>query len=201
MKKILFTNTYSFTPMVGAITKINPEEIYLIIDKKPDEHQKEAKEKLKNTFKHIKFKEIKTSVYEVYEIAKEIIKEIDKVYNEDINEIYIDITSGRKTKSIGIMLGCYARSNKIKEILYFTQEINKMISIPKLSFEINKNAYDLLSTISKKKITLSELANSNNKKLGRTAVYNNIRDFKEKGLVNEINGNLSLTDYGKLILL
>ncbi|MDD3976130.1 MAG: hypothetical protein PHN22_03140 [Candidatus ainarchaeum sp.] len=99
------------------------------------------------------------------------------------------------------MLGCYARSNKIKEILYFTQEINKMISIPKLSFEINKNAYDLLSTISKKKITLSELANSNNKKLGRTAVYNNIRDFKEKGLVNEINGNLSLTDYGKLILL
>ena len=201
MKKILFTNTYSFTPMVGAITKINPEEIYLIIDKKPDDHQKEAKEKLKNTFKHIKFKEIKTSVYEVYEIAKEIIKEIDKVYNEDINEIYVDITSGRKTKSIGIMLGCYARSNKIKEILYFTQEINKMISVPKLSFEINKNAYDLLSTISKKKITLSELANSNNKTLGRTAVYNNIRDFKEKGLVSEINGYLSLTDYGKLILL
>ncbi|MDD3976131.1 MAG: hypothetical protein PHN22_03145 [Candidatus ainarchaeum sp.] len=103
MKKILFTNTYSFTPMVGAITKINPEEIYLIIDKKPDEHQKEAKEKLKNTFKHIKFKEIKTSVYEVYEIAKEIIKEIDKVYNEDINEIYIEILLLEEKQSLLVL--------------------------------------------------------------------------------------------------
>jgi CRISPR-associated protein Csa3 len=201
MNKILLTNTYSFTPMVGAITKIGPEEVYLIVDKKLDDNQKQAREKLKNTFKHITFKEIKTSVYETYEIAKEIISAIDKIYNEN-KEIYIDITSGRKTKSIGIMLGCYARSNKIKDIVYFTQEINKMISLPKLSFDISKRAYDLLVEINKKKITLSDLANSDKLNLGRTAIYNNIRDFKEKGFVIEDKDSmLKLTDYGKLLLL
>jgi len=201
MKKILLTNTYSFTPMVGAITRVGPDIIYLIMDKEPDDKQKEAKEKLKNTFKHIEFKEIKTSVYEVYEIAKEIIAAIDKIYKEDENEIYVDITSGRKPKSIGIMLGCYARNNKIKDILYFTQEINQMVVVPKLSFDISKKAYDLLEEISKKGISLPELANSDKFNIGRTAIYNNIRDFKEKGLVEEKNTLLYLTDYGKLLLL
>jgi CRISPR-associated protein Csa3 len=201
MKKILLTNTYSFTPMVGAITRVGPDIIYLIMDKESDDKQKEAKEKLKNTFKHIEFKEIKTSVYEVYEIAKEIIAAIDKIYKEDENEIYIDITSGRKPKSIGIMLGCYARNNKIKDILYFTQEINQMVVVPKLSFDISKKAYDLLEEISKKGISLPELANSDKFNIGRTAIYNNIRDFKEKGLVEEKNTLLYLTDYGKLLLL
>lgn len=201
MKKILLTNTYSFTPMVGAITKVGPDVIYLIMNKQPDDTQKETKEKLKNTFKHIKFKEIKTSVYEVYEVAKEIIFAIDKIYKEEENEIYVDITSGRKTKSIGIMLGCYARNNKIKDILYFTQEINQMVVIPKLSFEISKKAYDILEEISKKEITLPELANSDKFNIGRTAIYNNIRDFKEKGLVEEKNNFLFITDYGKLLLL
>jgi CRISPR-associated protein Csa3 len=201
MKKILLTNTYSFTPMVGAITRIGPDVIYLIMDKQPDETQKQTKEKLKNTFKHIEFKEIKTSLYEIYEIAKEIIQNIDKIYKEEENEIYVDITAGRKPKSIGIMLGSYARSNKIKEILYFTQEINQMVVIPKLSFEISKRGYDLLEEISKKEITLSDLANSDKLNLGRTSIYNNIRDFKEKGLVEERNSFLYLTDYGKLLLL
>jgi|GEM_PF-2935745 len=201
MKKILLTNTYSFEPMVGGITKIDPDVIYLVIDKTPNTKQLETIKKLKNTFKHIIFKEIKTSVYETYDIAKEIVKSIDKIYNELKNEIYIDISSGRKTKSIGIMLGCYARSNKIKEILYFTQEINKMISLPKLTFDISKRAYDLLNEINENSISLPDLANSDKFNLGRTAIYNNIRDFKEKGLVIEKNSILHLTDYGKLILL
>jgi len=76
-----------------------------------------------------------------------------------------------------------------------------MVVVPKLSFDISKKAYDLLEEISKKDITLPELANSDKLNLGRTAIYNNIRDFKEKGLIEEKNGFLYLTDYGKLLLL
>lgn len=201
MKKILVSNAYDFTPMVGAITKIGPDVVYAVMDNNPDSHQKEALKKLKNTFKHIEFKEIKTEIYKVYEIAKEIVKAIDQIYTQD-TEIYVDLTSGRKTKSIGILLGCYQRSDKIKEVLYFTQEINQMITLPKLSFEVSKKSSDLLEIISKKPISLPDLAN--NKKLnsmGRTSVYLNIRDLKEKGLVFENNGVLYLTDYGKLVIL
>ncbi|MDD3085254.1 MAG: DUF6293 family protein [Candidatus ainarchaeum sp.] len=201
MKKILVSNAYDFTPMVGAITKIGPDVVYVVMDNNPDSHQKEALKKLKNTFKHIEFKEIKTEIYKVYEIAKEIVKAIDQIYTQD-TEIYVDLTSGRKTKSIGILLGCYQRSDKIKEVLYFTQEINQMITLPKLSFEVSKKSSDLLEIISKKPISLPDLAN--NKKLnsmGRTSVYLNIRDLKEKGLVFEDNGVLYLTDYGKLVIL
>ncbi len=201
MKKILVSNAYDFTPMVGAITKIGPDIVYAVMNNTPEAHQKDALKKLKNTFKHIEFKEIKTEVYKVYEIAKEIVKAIDQIYTQD-TEIYVDLTSGRKTKSIGILLGCYQRSDKIKEVLYFTQEINQMITLPKLSFEVSKKSSDLLEIISKKPISLPDLAN--NKKLnsmGRTSVYLNIRDLKEKGLVFENNGVLYLTDYGKLVIL
>jgi CRISPR/Cas system-associated protein Csm6 len=201
MKKILISNTYDFTPMVGAITKIDPAIVYAIIDNKPDSHQKEAVKKLKNTFKHITFKEIKTEVYKVYDVAKEIVKIIDEIYILD-SEIYIDITSGRKTKSIGLLLAGYQRADKIKDILYFTHEINQMITLPKLSFEISKKASDLLEIISKKPISLPNLANTKKlNSIGRTSVYLNIRDLKEKNMVFEKDGLLYLTDYGKLVLL
>lgn len=201
MKKIIISNAYDFTPMVGAITKIGPDVVYAVMDNNPDSHQKEALKKLKNTFKHIEFKEIKTEVYKVYEVAREIVKAIDQIYTQD-TEIYLDLTSGRKTKSIGILLAGYQRSDKIKDILYFTQEINQMVTLPKLSFEISKKSSDLLEVIAKKAVSLPELAN--NKKLntmGRTSVYLNIRDLKEKGLVTEDKGLLYLTDYGKLVIL
>lgn len=201
MKKIIISNAYDFTPMVGAITKIGPDVVYAVMDNNPDSHQKEALKKLKNTFKHIEFKEIKTEVYKVYEVAREIVKAIDQIYTQD-TEIYLDLTSGRKTKSIGILLAGYQRSDKIKDILYFTQEINQMVTLPKLSFEISKKSSDLLEIIAKKAVSLPELAN--NKKLntmGRTSVYLNIRDLKEKGLVTEDKGLLYLTDYGKLVIL
>jgi len=201
MKKILISNAYDFTPMVGAITKIGPDIVYAVMNNTPEAHQKDALKKLKNTFKHIEFKEIKTEVYKVYEVAKEIVKAIDGMYTQD-TEIYLDITSGRKTKSIGILLGGYQRSGKIKDILYFTPEINEMLVLPKLSFEISKKSSDLLELVSKKPVSLPDLAN--NKKLnsmGRTSVYLNIRDLKEKGLVTEDKGLLYLTDYGKLVLL
>ncbi len=199
--KIIISNAYDFTPMVGAITKIGPDVVYAVMDNNPDAHQKEALKKLKNTFKHIEFKEIKTEVYKVYEVAKEIVKAIDSIYSQD-TDIYLDLTSGRKTKSIGILLAGYQRSDKIKDILYFTQEINQMVTLPKLSFEISKKSADLLTIVSKKPVSLPDLAN--NKKLnsmGRTSVYLNIRDLKEKGLVTEDKGLLYLTDYGKLVLL
>ncbi len=201
MEKILISNAYDFTPMVGAITKIGPDIVYAVMNNTPEAHQKDALKKLKNTFKHIEFKEIKTEVYKVYEVAKEIVKAIDGMYTQD-TEIYLDITSGRKTKSIGILLGGYQRSGKIKDILYFTPEINEMLVLPKLSFEISKKSSDLLELVSKKPVSLPDLAN--NKKLnsmGRTSVYLNIRDLKEKGLVTEDKGLLYLTDYGKLVLL
>ena len=157
MKKILVSNAYDFTPMVGAITKIGPDIVYAVMNNTPEAHQKDALKKLKNTFKHIEFKEIKTEVYKVYEVAKEIVKAIDQIYTQD-TEIYVDLTSGRKTKSIGILLGCYQRSDKIKEVLYFTQEINQMITLPKLSFEVSKKSSDLLEIISKKPISLPDLA-------------------------------------------
>jgi predicted transcriptional regulator len=77
-----------------------------------------------------------------------------------------------------------------------------MVTLPKLSFEISKKSSDLLELVSKKPVSLPDLAN--NKKLnsmGRTSVYLNIRDLKEKGLVTEDKGLLYLTDYGKLVLL
>jgi biotin operon repressor len=80
-----------------------------------------------------------------------------------------------------------------------------MVYLPKLSFDISKNIHELLELISKKKVSMADLAKlAENSKLhlGRTAVYNNIKYLKDKGYVIENDQNvLELTDFGKLVLL
>ena len=40
----------------------------------------------------------------------------------DKDEIYVDITAGRKTKALGLLFGSYARINRVKKIMYVKEE-------------------------------------------------------------------------------
>ena len=99
--KVLIATLYNSDPVILATTRLGPNRLILLIDKKPDKEQ-EASLKLINDSlgKVIDVKTVKTEVYDIVEIAKKAVEVIDMVPKED--HIFVNITSGRKTKAIGL---------------------------------------------------------------------------------------------------
>ena len=155
---------------------------------------------IKNSLgKVIDVKEVKTSVYDIVSVAKKVVELIDMQPREDL--IYINITSGRKTKALGLLFAAYARAEYIEKIGYNPEEGSSAIYLPKLSFKLTKSQIEVLDLISKNKISITkgmsytELA----KKAGisRAMLYRNIDDLRKMGLVEAENG-LKLTDAGEI---
>ena len=90
--------------------------------------------------------------------------------------IYINITSGRKTKALGLLFAAYARNNRVKKIAYNPEEDKTaVIWLPKLAFKFNESQKKVLETLAEKdysKMSLTDLAD----KIGisRAMLYRNI---------------------------
>jgi len=121
MAKILIATLYVFEPIIASSTKISADRLILLIDKQPDEKQQKSLDIIKQSLGSVlEIKTVKTDVYDIVEVARESVKIIDLLSDKD--EIYIDITAGRKTKALGLLFGAYARSTRIKRIMYVKEE-------------------------------------------------------------------------------
>jgi len=118
------------------------------------------------------------------------------------DEIFINITSGRKTKALGLLFAAYARCNRIKKIAYNPEEDKTaVVWLPKLSFKLNESQKKVLTALAEKdysKISLIELAD----KIGisRAMLYRNIDELRDMGYISTEDG-LILTDAGKIACL
>ena len=112
MTKILIATLYIFEPVIAAATKISADRLILLIDHEPDETQQKSLDIIKQSLGSVlEIKTVETDVYDIVEVAKETVKIIDLLSDKD--EIYIDVTAGRKTKALGLLFGAYARSDRI----------------------------------------------------------------------------------------
>ena len=195
---VLISTLYSFEPVVLAATKIGVDKLILIVDNKPDEKQRESLDLVKNSLgKVVEVKQIKTEVYDIVKVAEEAIKAID--YESDKNSIYVNVTGARKTQSFGLLFAAYSRINKIKQIIYITEENKQIINLPKLSFNLNNSQKQILDHINNKELTsLTEL--SNKVKISRGMLYRTIKELKDLGLVYDDEG-FKLTDAGRIAVL
>ncbi len=193
VQKVLIATLYSPNPILVAANKLGPDRMYLLIDKVPAKEQEKSVELLKNSLgRVIDIKIIKTAVYDIAEVAKKAVEIIDMQPQED--EIYVNVTSGRKTKAIGLLFGAYARTKRIKKIIYFPQEKeNEPVYLPKLSFNLNSSQKKVLEYLEEKKFT-SLMDLSEKIDISRAMLYRNIRELEDLDLVE----NLKLTDAGKI---
>jgi len=194
MTRVLVTTTYSMDSIVFAITKFSIERVYLLIDRKPDEVQQKTISAIKDSYANVlEIKEKKIEKYDIVSIAKDIADLIDAISNKD--EIFVNVTPGRKTQALGVVFACYARHMRIKKLFYVADEEPKeMITLPLLSFELTESQKDILRHIEKYE-HLAEM--SVELDTSRAMLYRNIKDLKAKGLIEE-NGGLKLTDAGKI---
>ena len=198
-KKVLIATIYKADPVLLATTQIGADRLILLIDEKPDEKQEASLKLIKESLgRVIDVKTVKTKIYDIVEVAKKSAEVIDLTPKEDI--IYVNITSGRKPKAIGLLFGAYARCSRIKKISYNPEEDKgSVVYLPKLSFDLTESQKKVLEHIQEGDFkTHAELAKKID--VSRAMLYKNIKDLEDRDLINTEEG-FKLTDAGKIALL
>ncbi|MBI4171046.1 MAG: CRISPR locus-related DNA-binding protein [Candidatus Aenigmarchaeota archaeon] len=198
MPCVLITTVYSSESIVLSITRLSPDRLYLLLDKKPDEVQKKTTEIIKSTFGPvIEVKEKNVELYDFVSVAKTIVDLLDDISRKD--EVYVNITPGRKTQAIGVLFGCYARPQYVKKIFYIPEGSKDIITLPILSFDISTSQKEILDSIEKidtPKALADEVETS------RAMLYRNIKDLADRGFIEPKpsgeGGGYKLTDAGKI---
>lgn len=195
-KKVLIATLYSAEPVILATTRLGPQKLILLTDKTPSKAQDDAYELINNSLgKVIDVKAVKTEVYDIVKVAEKCVEIIDTQDKDD--EIYVNITSGRKTKAIGLLFAAYARHDKVKKIAYNPEEDqNSVIYLPRLSFKLTESQKKILDHLGDSKYeSISKLAEKID--LSTAMLYRAIDELKDMDLVSTEEG-VQLTDAGKI---
>lgn len=199
MPKILIATVYQPYSIIAVTNRFSIEKIMMLIDKQPDETMTASIALLEASLGSvIKIEKVKTEIYDIVDIAKQLVDLIDHL--SDQNEIYIDVTSGRKPKSLGLLFAAYARSKHIKKITYVTEDTKQIISLPKMAYTMNETQRKSLEIIKKnKRISTAKL--SDILELTKGIVYRNTRELLEMDAIEKNGEDLILTDFGEILLL
>ena len=199
MAKILISTVYGPDPVLLACTKISPNKLILLVTEKQDSTIKNSLNLIKNSLGRVLDVEIvKIHEYNIIEIAERVVKIIDEIDFE--NEIIINITSGRKTQSMGVLFGAFARNTHIKKIAYYPDGEGKgtAIYLPVLSMKLSESKTKLLDSIYSKKIQ-SYKSLSEETGLSSAMVYRAIDELLKEGLVEKTKDEgIILTDAGRI---
>lgn len=199
MTRVLIATLYIFEPIIAAATKISAEKLFLLIDTEPDEKQKSSLAVIKQSLGSVlEIQTVPTDVYDIVEVAKESVRIIDTFSDKD--EIYVDITAGRKTKALGLLFGAYARSNRIKRIMYVKEENKQVVNLPKLSYSITPGQHRIIEFLSNNKVA-SMTDFSEKVEVSRAMLYKHIKELKDMDILEENKEGLKLTDYGRISVL
>lgn len=195
-KKVLIATLYSPGPVILATTRLGPERLILLIDKEPDKEQDAALKLIQESLgKVIEVKVVKTDVYDIVEVARECVKVIDMQPNDD--HIFVNITSGRKTKAIGLLFAAYARHDRVTRIAYNPEEDkSSIVYLPRLSFKLTESQKQILERVGTGKYkSITDLAE--NMDLSTAMLYRAIAELEDMDLISRDQG-LRLTDAGKI---
>jgi CRISPR-associated protein Csa3 len=202
MSKILISTVYGPDPVLLSCTKISPQKLILLVTDENDKVIKESLDLIKNSLGRVlEYEIISIPQYDIIKIAQIVVNIIDKIHFG--NEIIINITSGRKTQSMGVLFGAYARKDHVKKIAYYPEgeEKGSVVYLPILSMKLTESQEKIMDIIKLNKIqSYKTLADSSG--LSSAMVYRSVDELISSGLLEKTQDNgLVLTDAGKLIRL
>lgn len=201
-KLTLISSFYSVGPLMACFKELSPSRVILFTqpggdDRKAEETLKENYSLLEKTIgRVVKLEKRETSPYDMYQVAKDITTAIERE-NASGNDVILNFTGGRRTMALGGLFAGYARKDMIKRIVYFTEEDNTLIDLPKLSFELNETQHKILEELEKgKNKPIPDIAKKVGVTKGMTYIY--LKELKNHGYLNDKN---EITTAGKLALL
>ena len=192
----IIATIYSYEPVIASVTKFRANNLYLLIDNKPDETQTNAISEVKKTLgKYINIELIKTDVYDIVKIANEAKDLIDKISKK--SRILLNVSAARKTKAFGLMFAGYARAEKVEKIFYITKEDQSVVFLPKISFILNKSQKKVLSYFSSNNSPpqMKEVYHSLN--ISKSMFYKTLNELEGRGFLF----NNQITEAGRIAIL
>ena len=134
-------------------------------------------------------------MYDVVKVASKCVEIIDMQPKEDV--VYVNITSGRKTKAIGLLFAAYARHDRVKKIAYNPEEDKGLVVyLPRLSFKLTESQKKILEYVDAGNYaSIKELSEKID--LSTAMLYRAIDELKDMDLISVEDG-LKLTDAGKI---
>jgi CRISPR-associated protein Csa3 len=200
MAQIIISTLYEKKPTLVATTKLGADILYLVVDDPINEVQQASLDMIQETLKGVvKIYTLSAHPYDIVGMSRKVVALLETFSEED--KVIVNITSGRKTQSLGLLYGAYARARYVNRIVYISEEEHKVIDLPKLSFNLTKSQERLLQKISEKKhSTLNQLAEFT--EISRGMLYRNLRDLQDNGFIyTDKESRYSLTDAGKIAML
>lgn len=199
MSKTLISTVYRHEPVISACTKQAIDELLLLIDQEPDEKMRNSLALIERSLGSVlKIKTISTDIYNIFKIAEKVVEIIDSIpHNQDI---YVDVTTGRKTKSFGLLFGAFSRARRVKKITYVNPENNSILILPKMGYSLTEGQRKLVEHLQDNKIN-SVMGAAGKLGISRGAIYRYIKELKDMSILEESDGEFSLTDYGKIVVL
>ena len=196
MAKVLIATLYSPDPVLLAANRLGPDRLILLLDETDRKTQEESYRLIQESLgRVVDVKKVETKAYDIVNVAEKCVEIIDKQPKDD--QIYINITSGRKTKALGLLFAAYVRCNRIQKIAYNPEEDKTaVVWLPKLCFKLTESQKKVLNALANKESTSQSLSDLAKKiDISRAMLYRNIEELKDIGYISTENG-LSLTDAG-----
>lgn len=198
MSKVLIATLYSPDPVLLASNRLGPDRLILLIDEKPNKEQQKNYKLIEESLgRVVDVKKAKTKVYDIVAVATKAVEIIDMQPQDD--EIYINITSGRKTKALGLLFAAYARGNHVKKIAYNPEEDkNAVVWLPKLYFKLNDSQKLVLKSLAiEENQKLSYLKHAEKIGISKAMFYRSVDELKDMGFIT-VDDGLKLTDAGRI---
>lgn len=206
-KRVIISSFFSANTIYPLIQKLSATKIILVVEKGLSKLDTEDGRKKKESLDEVKKKldglvEVEVletkSLYDLYEIAKDIVKKIDLITD---SEIILNISEGRKPLSFGMYFAGYARKNKIISICYLIKENNEILKMPFPDFKINEVQKTILRKLEKGSKTIKELRLEILKIRTKSIFYKYLGEMEKEGYLNLKEDIVEITDTGKIILL
>ncbi|HLC95974.1 MAG TPA: CRISPR-associated CARF protein Csa3 [Candidatus Nanoarchaeia archaeon] len=197
-KKVLIATLYSADPVILATTRLGPDRLVLLVDKDPSSEQDKSLKLIKDSLgKVIDVQVIRTEVYDIVSVASKCVEVIDLQPKDDA--IYVNITSGRKTKAIGLLFAAYARHDRVKKIAYNPEEDKSaVVYLPRLSFKLTESQKRILEYLDSGRYKGKNYTDmAKDIELSQAMFYRAIDELKDMDLATT-DPELSITDAGKI---
>ncbi len=197
MDTTLISTIYSLEPVMASITHFSPKKLILLREENAPDKKMNAERMLHETVgKVIDVETQITSIYDVVQIAQDIVEVIEKEA-ADGRRIIVNISGGRKPQALGALFGCYARHEEVEKIIYITEEDQDIIDLPILNFGISATKRLILEELVDGETSVKNL--SIKVGISRGMTYNHIRELRDMGFIHQTH--LNITSAGKLAII
>ncbi|MGZ4847619.1 MAG: CRISPR-associated CARF protein Csa3, partial [Halobacteriota archaeon] len=197
---MIATVGFESEPLIIGIQTFNIKRMILIREANPPSEVKKVENLMASTFGSV-IDIITKEVPNWYDILGlvDLVTYLIKSEHDNGNTVYVNITGGRKTASIGALLGVFKMVDEVKEVFYVTEEEHRILPLPKISWALQRTKYNLLKLIDEGVSDVDALKDE--LEISRVMTYTHLRDLRDQALIVESPSGYELTLAGKLLLI